>query len=133
MDVKYSPIDGGEDFFRTNHIMENGLTPVDSQPQLILDNEKAEKDRERRRTISVNSVTQTANGSIVKLPRLHIPGETGELVGLAAELGNGSDQDSTDGGQLATTIAPEKLKQVYAQVVQLYCYQTTTSEESFEL
>ncbi|XP_067936337.1 uncharacterized protein [Watersipora subatra] len=89
----------------------NGLTPLDAHQ---FNSEKALKKEERKRTISVNSVTQTANGSVVKLPRLHIPGETGELAGLSSELGSADSPDEHQPELQA--IAPDKLKKVYAQI-----------------
>lgn len=107
-EVKYSPIVGNG--CRHDEFIENGMTPVDS-PQL--ENGSPYKDTKRQRTLSVNTVTQTANGSIIKIPTLHIPGETGELAGLSAELDN---RNAVNGNGSLEKIAPEKLKQIYAQV-----------------
>ena len=105
--VRYLPIINDGDC-REDPCLEKGLTPVDTSPLSNGTHKKAE----RTRTISVNSVTQTENGSIVKIPRLHIPGETGELAGLSAEM---ASQDFPD-GQTTVVVTPEKLKQIYSQV-----------------
>lgn len=105
---KYSPI---VDDYRTDDVFGNGLTPVDT-PALVTEKDYKDAERRSHRTLSVNTVTQTGNGTIVKLPTLHIPGETGELAGLSSEL---SSSDSADSNQ-SVDIAPEKLKRIYAQV-----------------
>ena len=100
-DAKYSLIgDHGER--RDGKVEKND---VSSLKEVALDMQ--EPDRER--TLSVNSVTQTGNGSILKLPRLHIPGENGELAGYSA-----NDEGSEESPNAIVT--PEMLQQAYAQV-----------------
>lgn len=123
--IKYSPItDNPPSDFRTDMgSMEAGLTPVEDGSGLYT-NSKSQLSNgtgkhgsgmicngtpKRIRTLSVDGMSQTANGAVATLPSLHIPGESGELADMSAEMKH-SDEIS------ATGIAPEKLKQVYAQV-----------------
>lgn len=93
----------------------NGLDNGGFQSELVqVANGKGYKDVEQRETTerhrtSMKDVTQTDSGSVVRLPRLYIPGETGELAGLSPEI------YTPDESQLAM-IEPSMLKQVYAQV-----------------
>lgn len=108
--IKYSPI--VDSFPTDDHKMEDGLTPVDTAHAASGKLSTGYSFSSRGHATSMDTVTQTANGSVVTLPRLHIPGETGELAGLSSEL---ERHDSADGA-IAAMVGPEKLKQVYSQV-----------------
>lgn len=92
--------------------MENGVAPLDPPT--------TEFEINRKRAMSVDTITQAGNGSIVELPTLHIPGETGELAGLSSEMYN--DRSSPCPAMPNGVIAPEKLKKVYAQVSEVNVY-----------
>ena len=130
-EIKYSPIiDTSHSDYRADfHSMENGLPPVENGSSIYTDSQIKLKTAggstdkltnnngrlsngttaQRIRTMSVDEVTQTKNGGVITLPSLHIPGESGELADMSAEMKQ-SDELPT------AAVGPETLKKVYAQV-----------------
>jgi len=126
-------------------IMENGLTPVNTDKDSVTHNDNhctlsgtpskkslihvhvgsnthadQLEDPDKGLDYLRDNVTQTSNASVITIPRLHIPGETGELAGLAEH----SAADSEEGADSpeVTNITPEKLKKVYSQVISILVY-----------
>jgi len=107
MDTDDQPVTGSDfSIGKRQHDAENGVTPVDIE---VGNTDHHLPTTKRERTMSVDGVTQTAHGSIIIRPSLHIPGETGELAGLEEV----SSEDGVDNVAIAT---PEKMKQLYAKV-----------------